>query len=97
MPDTPNRNVISGRVDLKTEGFVEFSRELRGAPIVVASAAAYSWDTNHPENFKIFDAQVLIGRVTNKGFNYKLRGMLAGDDASGWTHSNLLYYIATDQ
>lgn len=97
MPDTPNKTVISDRVDLKTEGQVKFPRELRGAPIVVASASAYSWDTNHPENFRIYDAQIMIGRVTSKGFDYKLRGMLAGDDAAGWTHSNLLYYIATDQ
>jgi H-type lectin domain-containing protein len=96
MPDTPKKTVISGREDLKMTGHVTFPQELRGAPVVVASAAAYSWDTNHPEDFRIFDAQVLIGRVTTKGFDYKLRGQLAGSEPSGWTHSNLLYYIATD-
>ncbi|MBI5261084.1 MAG: hypothetical protein HY852_04615 [Bradyrhizobium sp.] len=97
MVETPKKIVISGREDLKMSGRVTFPQELRGAPVVVASAAAYSWDVNHPEDFRIFDAQVLIGRVTNKGFDYKLRGQLAGDVAIGWTHSNLLYYIATDQ
>ncbi|MFZ2160218.1 MAG: hypothetical protein WAV72_29430, partial [Bradyrhizobium sp.] len=97
MPDTPAKSVISGRENLAMSGHVRFPRPLRGAPIVVASAAAYSWDTNHPEAFRIFDAQVMIGRVTAEGFDYMLRGSLAGNDPAGWTHSNLLYYIATDQ
>lgn len=89
--------IVKGRVDLKKSGRVRFPNSFpSGAPTVVVTTSSYDFDKNHADAFKICEPRICIGRVTGDYFDYECKGELASTNASGWSYSNLLYYLAMD-